>query len=121
MEHTNYTSLEEDTMTRYSATEVRSIVSQLDIEAKQAGMLPMDHKLVYNAGNTSQGISATVMVQGPDGNYVHGFDRFIPEFTYKTGPTVQYRLLTAAINVFYALRLQREEAARAAREQLANR
>lgn len=99
-------------MTRYTATEVRSIVSQLDIEAKQAGILPMDHKLVYNAGNTSQGISATVMVQGPNGNYVHGFDRFIPEFTYKTGPTVQYRLLVAAINVFYALRWKQEREAK---------
>jgi hypothetical protein len=58
------------------------------------------------------------MVQGPDGNYVHGYDRFIPVFTYKTGPTEQARLLEAALNVFYTLRIQREEAARLARVQL---
>lgn len=103
---------------RYSKSEVRGIVGQLDMEAKMAGLIPMDHKLVYNAGNTTQGISATVMVQGPDGNYVHGFDSFIPEFSYKTGPTEQAGLLGAALNVLYALRRQREEAARAARIEL---
>jgi len=95
--------------TRYSKNDVRSIVSQLDIEAKQAGLLPHDHKLVYNAGSTSNGISATVMVQGPDGNYVHGYDRFIPEFNYKLTTTDQYRLLSAAVNVFYAFRIQRDK------------
>jgi hypothetical protein len=95
--------------TRYSKNDVRSIVSQLDIEAKQAGLLPLDHKLVYNAGSTSNGISATVMVQGPDGNYVHGYDRFIPEFNYKLTTTDQYHLLSAAVNVFYAFRIQRDK------------
>lgn len=95
-------------MARYTQNEVRSIVSQLDIEAKQAGLLPLDHKLSYNAGSNSNGISATVMVQGPDGNYVHGYDRFIPEFNYKTTSSQQYRLLEAALNVLYALRIQRD-------------
>lgn len=97
-------------MTRYSANDVRSIVSQLDVEAKQAGILPADHKLVYNGGNITNGISATVMVQGPEGNYVHGYDRFIPEFNYKLTRKDQYRLLEAALNVFYVFRLQRESA-----------
>jgi hypothetical protein len=96
---------EEDIMARYTKDEIRSAVASLEMEARVAGILPDDHKLVYNAGNTSNGISATVMVQGPDGNYVHGYDRFIPEFTYKTTSTMQHRLLTAAINVFYALRI----------------
>lgn len=91
-------------MTRYTKAEIRSTVANLEMEARVAGILPDDHRLIYNAGNTANGISATVMVQGPDGNYVHGYDRFIPEFTYKTTSTMQYRLLTAAINVFYALR-----------------
>lgn len=95
---------------RYTKAEVEGIVKQLDVEAKMAGILPMDHGLVYNSGNVQNGISATVMVKGPDGNYVHGFDRFIPEFTYKTGRTEQARLLAAALNVFYVLRLQRDEA-----------
>lgn len=92
----------------FTKAEVRSIVNQLDVEAKQAGILPLDHKLVYNGGSTSNGISATVMVQGPEGNYVHGYDRFIPEFTYKDGPTVQARLLLAATNVLYMLRWKAE-------------
>jgi len=105
-------------MSRYTRSDLVSIVSQLELEAKQAGMLPMDHKLVYNLGNTTNGISATVMVKGTDGNYVHGFDRFIPEFTYKTSMRDQYRLLAASLNVFYAFRIQREDAAKAARAQL---
>lgn len=100
---------------RYTKNEVRGIVSTLDVEAKLAGLLPMDHSLVYNVGNTTNGISATVMVKGPDGNYVHGFDSFLPEFSYRTGLTQQAQLLGAAMNVFYSLRRQREDAARAAR------
>jgi hypothetical protein len=103
---------------RYTKAEVRGIVNQLDVEAKMAGLLPMDHKLEYNGGNTANGITATVMVKGPEGNYVHGYDRFIPVFTYKTGPTEQARLLEAAVNVFYCFRLQREEAEKAKRRDL---
>lgn len=95
-------------MARYTKTEIRNTVALLEMEARVAGLLPDDHKLVYNAGSTSNGISATVMVQGPDGNYVHGYDRFIPEFNYKLTSTDQHRLLTAAINVFYAFRIQRD-------------
>ena len=105
-------------MSRYTRSDLESITAQLDMEAKEAGLLPYDHKLVYNLGNISNGISATVMVKGPDGNYVHGYDRFIPEFFYKTGMKDQYRLLGAALNVFHALRIQREDAAKAARAQL---
>ena len=108
-------------MSRYTRSDLESIVSQLDVEAKQAGLLPMDYKLVYNKGNTSQGISATVMVKGVSGNYVSGFDRFIPEFTYKTSMRDQYRLLAAALNVFYSFRIQQEAAAKAARAQLDER
>lgn len=99
-------------MARYTKEDVRSIVSQLDIEAKQAGLLPLDHKLSYNAGSPTNGVTATVMVQGPDGNYVSGLDRFVPEFNWKMTSTDQYRLLSAAVNVFYALRIQREAAAK---------
>ncbi len=91
-------------MARYTKAEIRSTVATLEMEARVAGLLPDDHKLVYNAGSTANGISATVMVQGPDGNYVHGYDRFIPEFTYKTTSSMQHHLLTAAVNVFYAMR-----------------
>jgi hypothetical protein len=99
-------------MTRYTNSDLVSVTNQLDVEAKQAGLLPLDHKLVYNGGNQSNGISATVMVKGPDGNYVHGFDRFIPEFSYRTTRKQQYQLLEAALNVFYAMRIQREAAAK---------
>jgi hypothetical protein len=108
-------------MARYTKNEVRSIVATLEMEARVAGILPDDHRLVYNAGSPSNGITATVMVQGPDGNYVHGYDRFIPEFNYKMASSEQFRLIESAVNVFYALRLQLESAAKAAREQLAAR
>ena len=91
-------------MARYTKAEIRNTVWELEMVARVAGLLPDDHKLVYNAGSVTNGISATVMVKGPDGNYVHGYDGFIPEFTYKTTSAMQYRLLTAAINVFHAMR-----------------
>lgn len=106
---------------RYSKNEVRGIVGMLDVEAKMSGLLPMDHKLIYHAGNVTNGVSATVVVLNAENQQVHGFDSFIPEFTYKTGPTTQARLLEAALNVFFALRRQTEAAARAARKQLEER
>lgn len=99
-------------MTRYTKADVRSIVNQFDVEAKQVGLLPLDHKLVYNAGSSTNGVTATVMVQGPEGRYVSGLDRFVPEFNWKMTSTDQFRLIEAAVNVLYALRIQREAAAK---------
>jgi hypothetical protein len=97
---------------RYTNSDLASITAQLDIEAKQAGILPMDHKLVYSGGNQSNGISATVMVKAENGAYTYPEFRFIPEFNWKTTRKEQYKLIEAAVNVFYALRLQRERAAK---------
>lgn len=101
-------------MSRYTRKDLESAVSILDVEAKLAGLLPMDHRLGYAAGNGSNGISAQIWEFDKDGKPVHG-SRFIPEFTYKTGPTEQAKRIEAALNVFFALRMQREEAARTAR------
>lgn len=99
-------------MARYTRKEVEGIVRMLDVEAKMAGLLPMDHRLGYAAGNLTNGISAQVWTFDADGKPVHNFYRFVPEFNYKQGPTEQARLLEAALNVFFALRMQREAAAR---------
>lgn len=99
-------------MTRYSISDLTSVTNQLEVEAKQAGILPLDHKLVYNNGNQSNGISATVMVKAENGVYTYPEYRFIPEFSYKTTRKQQYQLLEAALNVFYAMRIQREAAAK---------
>lgn len=102
---------------RYSKSEVRGIVNQLEVEAKLAGLLPMDHKLSYSAGNTSNGISAQIFTVNAEGQHVLR-PLFVPEFGYKTGPTEQAKLLGAALDVFFALRLQREEADRIKRREL---
>ena len=94
---------------RYSKAEVRSIVSQIDVEAKQAGLIPADSKLVYNAGNTNNTISATVICQGADGHYNRDADSFLPEFNGKMGPTEQARLLLATLRVFHSFRRNRSE------------
>lgn len=94
-------------MTRYTRSDLQNIVSQLDMEAKLAGLLPMDHRLGYAAGNQSNGISAQIWHFDADGKPVHG-SRFFPEFTYKTGMKEQAKLVEAALNVLFALRRLRE-------------
>jgi hypothetical protein len=88
---------------RYTKTDVRNAVSSLSSIAKTVGILPADHSLVYGGGNISNGISATVTVRGPEGQYVHGYDRFIPEFTYKTTMREQVKLIDAVTNALYAV------------------
>jgi len=100
--------------TRYNRSDLESAVRQLDVEAKLAGLLPMDHRLGYAAGNQSNGISAQIWTFDADGKPVHG-SYFVPEFTYKTGRTEQYKRIEAALNVFFAMRRMREEAERAER------
>lgn len=105
----------------YTKANVRSIVEQIDIEAKQAGLLPMDHRLQYEAGNTSYHVQTRINVLNGENQYVTGLNDFLPEFSVKAGPTQQYTQLQSTLRVFHALRKQREAAAEAAREQLANR
>lgn len=99
--------------TRYSAAEVRGIVDQINIEAKMAGLIPMDALMSYHPGNTANGISGHVDVfrQDEDGYHMIRVD-FLPEFTYRMTRTDHARLLDAARNVFFAMRRHREAAAK---------
>lgn len=99
--------------TRYSAAEVRGIVDQINIEAKMAGLIPMDAFMSYHPGNTANGISGHVDVfrQDEDGYHMIRVD-FLPEFTYRMTRTDHARLLDAARNVFFAMRRHREAAAK---------
>lgn len=109
---------------RYSTEEVRSIVKSLEIEAKLAGMIPQDSGLDYQPGNVTNGISGTVMcyqrVEGVEGRshreFIRDADAFLPEFNYKMTRTDHARLLTAALNVFFAFRRKKEEDERLAKQ-----
>lgn len=95
---------------RYSKAEVESIVKQIEVEAKEAGVIPADSRLEYRAGNTNYVSSATVRCFNADGEFNREADSFIPEFNGKMGPTEQYRLLEATLRVFHSFRKQRQEA-----------
>lgn len=103
-------------MSRYTARDIRTIVSQISVEAKEQGLLPMDHILLYFPGNVTNGHAAVVAEHDAEAKWVHGTS-FLPEFSYKTGPTEQYKRLEAVLNVFFALRRQRESMAQAIRGQ----
>jgi hypothetical protein len=98
-------------MSRYSTAEVESIVKQIEVEAKQVGLIPMDAFVTYHPGSTSNGITAALdcFTQGEDGYKHHRMD-FLPEFTYKMTRTDHALLLRAALNVFQSLRRLRERA-----------
>lgn len=104
--------------TRYSATEVRSIVDHIKTEAKMAGLIPMDAFMSYHPGNSANGISGHIdcFRQDEDGYHMIRVD-FLPEFTYKQSKTDHAKLLDATLRVFFALRRMREEAERAARSE----
>lgn len=99
-------------MTRYSTTEVRSIVDQIALEAKMAGLIPMAAFVSYHPGNVSQGISGyvDVNVQHADGQYENIRADFFPKFTYRMTRTDHARLLEAVLRVFFAFRRNREAA-----------
>jgi len=94
---------------RYTTKEILSLVREIENEAKQAGILLSDHKLVFKPGNASQGIAATIAVRDSGNFHVPGYGQFLPNFNHKSGPAEQYRLLMAVLNVFYALRNVRNE------------
>lgn len=98
---------------RYSAQEVRNIVEHIKIEAKMAGLIPMDAYMSYHPGNAANGISGHIDVfrEDEDGYHTIRVD-FLPQFTYKQSKTDHGKLLDAALNVFFAMRRIREEAAR---------
>lgn len=100
-------------MSRYSRTEVESIVKQITVEAKQAGLIPSDAWMAYHPGNSSQGISGYVdcMREDADGYHPVRVD-FIPEFTYKQSKTDHAKLLDATLRVLFAMRRLREAAAK---------
>jgi hypothetical protein len=116
------TTKENKMSTRYSTAEVRSIVKQIEVDAKMAGLIPFESELVYSPGNAANGISGTVMCRSTaeDSNhtYIRDADDFLPEFTYKMTRTDHARLLEATLRVFYSFRKQRDEADRVKRQQL---
>jgi len=99
--------------TRYSSTEVRSILDQITIEAKQAGLIPMDTYVSYHPGNTANGISAVIdgFRQDEAGYHPVRLD-FLPDFNYKQSKTDHAKLLTATLRVFFSLRRHAEAAAK---------
>jgi hypothetical protein len=98
--------------TRYSVREVESIVKHIEVEAKQAGLIPMASFMSYHPGNSSQGISGYIdcFRQDDDGYHVVRAD-FLPRFNYKQSKTDHAKLLEAVLNVFFSFRRQREAAA----------
>lgn len=99
--------------TRYSAAEVRNIVRHIEIEAKQAGLIPADSYMSYHPGNAANGISGYVdcfTVDETGGYHMHRVD-FLPVFTYKQTKTDHAALLNAALGVFHSMRRLRETAA----------
>ncbi len=102
--------------TRYTADEVRSIVDQITIEAKMAGLIDMDSMLVYSPGNASNGISGMVdcyrTVRTEHGRSHREYVRvdFLPEFNHTQTKTDHAKLLIATLRVFYGFRRHREAA-----------
>ena len=98
--------------TRYSADDVRSIVKQIETEAKLAGLIPAESGLYYTPGNSSYSITGTVMchstAEDSKHQYIREADDFLPEFNYKMTRTDHGHLLSATLRVFHTFRKQRE-------------
>jgi hypothetical protein len=97
---------------RYSVREVEAIVKHIELDAKEAGLIPAAAFMSYHPGNAGQGIAGYVdcIVQHEDGQYESVRTDFIPKFPYHMTKTDHARLLNAVRDVFYAFRRNREEA-----------
>jgi hypothetical protein len=64
-------------------------VKGVEDEAKDAGILPKDARLVFGPGSPMNGVSPTVTAYDPEGRMITQ-PRFIPEFGFKdTAKTVE--------------------------------
>ena len=93
--------------TRYTKTDVRSIVAALETTAKATGVMPDHAKLVYSPGNRSNGIAASIecYAENEDGHRNRVSVRFIPEFTWKSTMREQYKMTEAAFNALHAVNM----------------
>jgi hypothetical protein len=105
--------------TRYSVREVESLVKHIEVEAKQAGLIPMAAFMAYHPGNSANGISGYIdcTVQDDAGYHPVRVD-FLPDFNYKQSKTDHAKLLDATLRVFFSLRRKREEDAREVKQRI---
>jgi hypothetical protein len=93
---------------RYTTAEIKSLLAQVEIEAKMQGLLEWDYKLEYSKGGSA--IAPVLYAEDRNGHVrrsTYG-SSFLPEFGYADGPKQVARSLECTLRVLYALRVQRE-------------
>lgn len=77
-------------------------VKGLEDEAKKAGILPADARLVFGPGSPMNGISPSVTAYGPEGRIVTQ-PYYLPEFSHKHTAKDVEKLITAQEKVLRAV------------------
>lgn len=91
--------------TRYTKSDVRSMVESLETMAKTVGVMPDHAKLSYSAGNASQGYAAHIdcYAENDNGHRNAVSVRFVPQFTYKSTLREQSKMIEATFNALHAV------------------
>jgi hypothetical protein len=94
---------------RYTHTENESTIRVMTVQAVEAGFLPAVQRLDYTKGNGSYAVPTRIRVQElvrdeKSGELVWRYvsqPSWVPEFSYKDGPTTVGRTLEVMTNMFY--------------------
>src|SRR4029453_17842280 len=96
-------------MSKYTHNENSSAMPPMTMQAIEAGFLPLDQRLVYEKGNTNYALPTRIRVEELIQDGIHGELKWryvsqpswIPDFSWKDGPTTVGRTLEVMSNMFY--------------------
>lgn len=100
-------------MTKFTHSENRSALLTITSQAIEAGLLKSNQRLSYETGNSSYAVPTRIRIEELNDRweYVSG-QAWVPEFTYKDGPTYVGRALTVLSNTLWSINMNKQEAAR---------
>jgi len=111
-------------MSRYTHEENRSSLQGITVQAYEAGLLKTNQRLSYEKGNGNYALPTRIRVE--EFNQTTGKWEYIsspvwvPEFSWKDGPTVVGNTLTAVSNVLWGIIQPKREAEDAERKRKMN-
>lgn len=98
-------------MTRYTHEENRSALQAITLQAFEAGLLKENQRLYYDKGNGNYAVPTRIRVEEMTQEEVHGEFKWeyistptwVPEFSYKDGPTTVGKTLTVVSNLLWGI------------------
>jgi hypothetical protein len=101
-------------MSKYTHEENRMSLQAITLQAFEAGLLKENQRLYYDKGNGNYAVPTRIKVEEfneetQKWEYI-SHPAWVPEFTYKDGPTAVGKVLTGVANVLWAIIMHKRQA-----------